>query len=535
MRFHLAWITLALLLPVARAQKPRSQQAPIRSTTRLVEVTAVVRDRNNKFVRNLKMEDFELFDKGTQQTIAVFQSPANRQPAATVELPPGTHTNQPAIAKQPGGVTMVLLDALNTRREDQTFARGQVLAFLSTIRPEDRVAVYVLADKIFVIHDFTSNTASLVQAVKRYRDRPALLNATDVGDLEKEAADAASWLRAGLDRMAIEYTTRRVESTVAAMEAIAHHVAHISGRKNLVWVSSSFPYQVGYEWDRSQYEHELSNEKRMFSAEVQRAARAMNDAGVTIYPVDARGLTATSAFSGVPDRIGRTPPRTTVSTHGPTQDTMVNIAGRTGGVAFMNSNDLAGAIRKVVEEGDEAYVLSFYPTHSEWNGSWRDLRVRVKGQGYHVRHRKGYLALDDPSSSEESVQAQLAATARSPLQALGIGITARLEATPESGKTRINLRIESQDITLREAQGELRGTLEVYIASHGPNGARLTNFSRTLDIRLPLERRADFAREGIRLDSEWALDPAAIDVRIVALEPASGKLGSLAIPLPIKK
>jgi hypothetical protein len=42
-------------------------------------------------------------------------------------------------------------------------------------------------------------------------------------------------------------TANRVLMTVEAFEFIAHHVASLPGRKNLAWVSGSFPINFGFD------------------------------------------------------------------------------------------------------------------------------------------------------------------------------------------------------------------------------------------------------------------------------------------------
>lgn len=50
-----------------------SNQPAIRVTTRLVQVSVIVHDKNGP-VADLKKEDFSLFDRGKEQKIAVFTS-----------------------------------------------------------------------------------------------------------------------------------------------------------------------------------------------------------------------------------------------------------------------------------------------------------------------------------------------------------------------------------------------------------------------------------------------------------------------------
>src|SRR6202451_970906 len=111
----------------------------IRTTTRLVQVNVIV-TKNGAPVPGLKKEDFQVFDNGKQQEIRQFSEDTRAVlPTAAAPLPPGTFTNQlEQRSGTPAAVTAILLDGVNTKFSDQTYARKQVVEFLKQIQPEDR-------------------------------------------------------------------------------------------------------------------------------------------------------------------------------------------------------------------------------------------------------------------------------------------------------------------------------------------------------------------------------------------------------------
>src|SRR5262249_23153824 len=157
------------------------------------------------------------------------------------------------------------------------------------------------------------------------------------------------------------YTTRRVEATAQAITAIARHMAGRPGRKNLIWVSGGFPIQIGME------STSVTAERRSFSDEIERATRAVNQANMAIYPVDARGLIG--PFDAMPSMNPANRPmgrQATINVNNrasrsifDTQASMRELADRTGGRAFLNSNDIAGAIRRAVDDSQVTYNLAF--------------------------------------------------------------------------------------------------------------------------------------------------------------------------------
>jgi VWFA-related protein len=141
------------------------------------------------------------------------------------------------------------------------------------------------------------------------------------------------WIREADQKIADYQTINRVQTTLTALEAIAYHVARIPGRKNLIWISGSFPMQMGL----GEFTVSNTQDKRTFSDEMERAARALNTANLAVYPVDARGLVANPDFSAN-SRTNANPRRPPGGGQSKamrsvqyTQDTMEVLAQRTGG------------------------------------------------------------------------------------------------------------------------------------------------------------------------------------------------------------
>ncbi len=229
----------------------------------------------------------------------------------------------------------------------------------------------MLGRGVRVLHDFTDDPQRLVRALARHRGE-------SIPDLAASEPDPNldDWAAEMTGSMEDFYTINRVQTTLAAMEAIANHLARLPGRKNLIWVSGSFPFSIGL--DEPLALASPAREQRTFSEEIQRAARAMNNANMAIYPVDARGLIATPLLSAAnrgPSNP-RTPPRPGSSVP-KGHDTMQALADYTGGRAFINTNDIRGAIRKAVEDSEVTYTLGFYPASETLDGKYHELKVKV--------------------------------------------------------------------------------------------------------------------------------------------------------------
>src|SRR3954454_13449478 len=112
----------------AQTSQP-AEQSPLllRSNTRLVQISVVVHNRKGEPVADLKKEDFTLTEKGKPQTISVFSVESTGKLAAPpIKLPPHIFSNRlMERSGVPSSVTVILLDSLNTKWQDQVYAKKQ--------------------------------------------------------------------------------------------------------------------------------------------------------------------------------------------------------------------------------------------------------------------------------------------------------------------------------------------------------------------------------------------------------------------------
>jgi VWFA-related protein len=504
-------------------QTPAQQPPTFRADTHLVQVSVVVTDSRQNPVKDLKVGDFRVFEDGKEQSISLFSVDSRPSSSTAVDVIPAAATTVSNQVPFSGGVTVILFDRLNTAWGDQAQARRNIIKYLSQAPPTERIGFYVLdSSYVTIAHDFTTDTRSLLSALTRLQARESReVNITD----EKAPTIASSGgpssamdaqLDAALARMDTmikgEELKNRTESTLSALEAIARHLAGIPGRKNLIWVSSAFPlsFDDGF-GTRSTYR------------EVSIATRAIADADVSIYPIDARGLMGSSAV------VARTPVYATLSSNMPALDSMQLLAERTGGLVYTNTNDLGRAIARAVSDASTTYTLGYYPSNVTWDGHFRKISVKVRREGAEVRHRTGYLALPAPPQTPETRQNALVRALASPLNAIALPLSVSLEPAPESDLT-ATLRLNASSIRLSQTAPDMwEGAVDVAIAQALPSGALV----RTLDVTVPLRfntvMRDQALREGLNLNRRIRPNPEAHSVRIAVRDPATGAVGSVSI------
>src|ERR1700689_2786037 len=94
MRKYLWPIIISICL-ISAQMLASQQEGVIRVTTRLVQISVVVHDKNGAPVRDLTKDDFSLFDKGQEQKILFFSKESYEAPPINSKpLAPGIVSNR---------------------------------------------------------------------------------------------------------------------------------------------------------------------------------------------------------------------------------------------------------------------------------------------------------------------------------------------------------------------------------------------------------------------------------------------------------
>jgi VWFA-related protein len=560
--------------PSSQGQAP----TPLRVLSQMVQVDVVVKDRNGKPVTGLTQNDFTVFDEGKKQDIAFFSMETSKSRNVPQPSPPNVYSNlyeQKTV--QPANMTIILLDYMNTRHSDTVYARNQVIKLLKSMQPDDRVAVYVLGARLYVLHDFTSDMTGLQRTIEKYEtnDSANAIGAAQTAQYTGVGADDYFFNQAAQDISDFSNIVR-VFTTTDAMEAIAEHLTRIPGRKNLIWVSSSFPFTIGMDkmmqdardsafqngsapilqtgaFDLGQKNGSpgaseatsgpFNRDIRNFAPEIDKAARALAGANVSIYPIDARGLIGAFGENPDPGKGEVFGPLTvqrsvySLSEFAPTIDTMHVLAEKTGGRAFYNTNDITGSIKNAMEDGTVSYLMAFYPTLDDGTGKFHKLKVTLRHPGYEVRYRSGYFAkmlnLDGRVDTAGSIRQALS----SPLDATGMGVSVKAAAmdstTPGERVLGLTIDVAEDDVRFNHDATADRtlGTVKVVIAQFDLEGKMLVSETSTVKMTLRKDTYSQIRKRGLLFGRKLPLVAGATEVRVVACDDKTAEVGSVTVPI----
>jgi VWFA-related protein len=397
----------------------------IRISTDMVQIDAVITNKEGEGVVDLRPEDFEVFEDGRRQTVSHLQYVA-AGPAKTGSgvRTPGA-TSEASEAGEPRTFVFVI-DNLGLSLEGTVRARRLMQSFVTTgLQPRDRAAIIE-----------TSATAGGTFAL--------------TSDPEVLSAAAAKihhvvWSRGGLDAFPsrqLDVTSRNsqlVLDSLAVLKTTIDGLRALPGRKSVILVSDGFVTRISTDVDRLMQRFTATPVDALYEdTSLYGALRGLTDlasrASVVIYTLDAMGLqalsvgrqglaTGTTVNAGV-DRNGAD----TRSDDGQLtsagyaasegflqrstarmarEDSLIEIAELTGGLAVISNNDLAGGLARIVKDLSGYYLIGYVPDQATFESRpgpprFHEVKVQVKRPGLKVRSRKGFYGVTDEFVAQAS-------------------------------------------------------------------------------------------------------------------------------------
>ncbi len=445
---------LSCTIPFHAQTIPAPGQAPsatFKAETRAVEVDVVVLDSGGEPVKGLRREDFVVTEDGSPQTATFFEEHAS-------------DTMHSDAAVNTAATNVLLIDTLNTPKEDSIYVRERVGSFLKSMPPGTSLAVFSLGQTLRMVQGFTTDRSLLLAAVENNKtgawsetNAASNMPLDDVDDQMRAQQIAVMNPIAGSADMignaqAMHKTyqnDQRIAMTTAALQRLARYLAKTPGRKNLIWFSSAFPAAV---LPDSNPRSSLATTDH--DRQIRETTNLLAVARVAIYPVQGQGIAAqttgdASDYFGPQQRpgasmpTGSAPPSDTYQqnsngdnysyaalskgltkedkAHAGNDAAMHALASNTGGQVLPASNDLSGVLARAIRNGSQYYTLSYTPANKKADGSFRRIDIKLRNGNYKLAYRRGYYATDamlGPTPGAAASVAQSAAPAGDPLTPL---------------------------------------------------------------------------------------------------------------------
>ncbi len=314
----------------------------------LVTIQASALDKKANPVRNLKKEDFELYENGKKQEILDVD-----EILPEIGLPSGR-----SVTPQ-GKTVLILFDDRAITPQYSKISRDTAERFVSrNMRPQDifGVAAYSLAMKI--MQDFTSDRNAVLAAIRR-------------------PPDAAS---GGGSTQELLLSLNKINKAIAA----------VSGQKSiLIYTQSGFTVP-GDPDDNFHHGNLVGDIYRS-------VLKSATEANVIFHAVCPEALVSNaganlgrSRYESVdPANVFTTPQRAEIQIMG-SYVSVRALATESGGLAVYNTNNLISELDKLDQQLSNYYILTFKSTNKKREEGYRKLRIKTKAKGVTLKYQPGY-------------------------------------------------------------------------------------------------------------------------------------------------
>lgn len=574
-RHALSFAAIAILavsnLLFGRTPEKKEDDSQVKFTARseLVLVPAVVTDKSGNHITGLKKEDFRVLENGVEQQVATFEevhSDARMlyRPAKADEF-----SNFVAGAPSTSRITIIVLDLINTPFMAQTQGRQELLKYLTqSIDVREPTALYTLTRTgIQVVHDFTTDPRILVAALHAVKgdtyemvdsaetvesttgtaspdggaEDPSVSSGGSKGSGKSGVQAEAARLQSMLENSELNFQSFEqrlaITYTLDGMLQVAQELAGFPGRKALIWASGGFPFSVS---DNSMH---LAPAGRDTLTDVlplyEHTWQLLNDAQISLYPVDVRGLQVGTLPSASIRNPGKHFAQHANWKQLDRQSTFETFASATGGRAYFNSNDLVKGFRDAVNDSSQYYMLGYYLDHSKTKAGWRRLTVKVKREHTEVRARDGFFVTNATADPQSTRNNDIASALQSPLDYTSLALVERwgkMETASDPSQKRIayQLRLSPDAGIVNEADNN-HISLDVVALVFTADGRRAGQpAGQKVDVHLTAAKFAAIQKQGLTFVDALNIAPGEYTVRFVVRDDFSGRTGSVAAPLKVQ-
>ncbi len=434
----------------AQTQPAEQDDDVIRTRTAEVKLDVVVKDKKGRPVKDLKLSDFEVYEDGVKQKVQSFRFVSTEGPTSleqpepkAINTTPGAPTSVTTTTRPPRStpsVTALVFDRLST--EARALSRKASLAYSEQrATTGDYTAVFTIDQSLRTVQPYTENSQLVKNAIEAATSSAPSSYASG-GSKIRDAADrsivldsqisagAASAASAGAARdsgaaseagqqigqaaaeqkllemqaqMLDQY--ERLErdqqgfATINALLAVINPMQNLPGRKTIIFFSEGLKMPPDVQ------------------AKFPSVISAANRANVSIYSVDAGGLRVESSTleaskqlnSLAASRMQQQSRGTDTGVNGPytrsleknedllrfdPRSGLGSLSDETGGILIHDTNDLVAGIRKISDDMHGYYLLTYVPENKDYDGTFRQINVKLNKTNFDVQSRKGYYAVE---------------------------------------------------------------------------------------------------------------------------------------------
>ncbi|HZS45653.1 MAG TPA: VWA domain-containing protein [Blastocatellia bacterium] len=294
-----------------KQQKPEQDQS-VQLQTQLIEIRAVVTDKQGHVIKNLKKEDFELLENKNPQEISFFSmediADQSRNPSNPRIITSSPEGKSIIPAGSPARTVVLYIDTLNLSTDSLLRTKQVLNKFIDEqLTDRDLTALITSTGALGVLEQFTRDKRILHYAVNRLGaslSNPDSMFTPYIAAMVLDGDPTAMGVAISILRTEDHLTgdrrfmvmmaqtkaqevlaeaSYRRKSTLWTLKAVAERLAELPGQRIIAIVSDGF----------SLMDNGGSPDTTDLNSVIGRAVRS----GVVIYSIDAKGLTPPPEFN----------------------------------------------------------------------------------------------------------------------------------------------------------------------------------------------------------------------------------------------
>ncbi len=537
-----------------------------KSETEVVRIDLIITDKKGRFIPDLQAREVEVWEDGRKQKITFFhQLGPDAIDAGQSEQEPLRLQEVPGAEPGSGAYFVVLLDLeslsfdslLRTRRSLEEF-------FQSQLGPEDRVMVVSIKRGLRIHQSFTNNLEKLRGALDQISIRPqdSISILSFIADVEEIFAGiGGNTFAMGANdelELAVGEATQRARVLLIDLEtrlsyvcqviaALSMHLGSLQGRKNVLFFSEGYPLAPGQTLAQiigqsagrasgdpmsalqiTQTVGSRLGSNQMGFKKLQSAMSQANRFQVSFYSVDSRGLlappiNAEHAFSGgYPDLAGQ-------DINAP-QEFLTALASGTGGLSFLNNNDLGGGLQRVYSDSRQYYLIGYTPDRKKKARKTHRIKVKLNRKNVKLRYRREY------SDKSENL---LVSALRFPELFQDFPFDVRVADADKEGRLTIRIFVPTRELSLQSHERGARFAVEMFGALLKKSGKLVGKellFKRRLERDFSSEVVAQIRQiETVDFTAQGKAQPGNYQLIVVLYQGVSGKIGTFVSDITVKQ
>jgi VWFA-related protein len=528
-----------LLALAAAAQQPRqttgqdTQAGKIAVNVQLIVETVVVKNKQGNPVEGLSAKDFTITENGVPQAISFCEraqlpeSPSEpRTPSKPDEVKIYNQLARTRISPETPGTARykdrrllaLYFDMTAMQPAEQLRALTAAEKFVKTQMTEaDLVSILRYSGAgVDVLQDFTHDGNRLLSIIE------TLVVGEGQGSDESTNDASASDTGAAFGQDDSEFNIFNTNRQLSALQTAATMLGQLSEKKSLIYFASGLRLNG------------LNNQAQL-RATIEAAIRA----GVSFWPIDARGLVAQAplgdATQGSPGNIGMYSGASALAMTTNlqrSQDTLYALAGDTGGKALLDYNDLTRGIVQAQQAISSYYILGYYTNNSAQDGKFRRIKISLNGNlSANLDYRQGYYAgkqFGKFTAADKERQLEDALMLEDPITELTIVMEINyFQLNRAEYFVPIVVKIPGRELAIAKRGGAEHTLIDFIGEIKDAYGERtITNVRDKVNIKLTDATAAELAKRPIQYETGFTLLPGKYIIKFLARDAETGRIGT---------